>query len=167
MTDPSSPPSYRRRRDGVRRGHAAWVPGLATGQPVDAPSGRLVAARLGHATTHLGSDLSAGCTPPESWSYRCPPPEVVKGHTSPSILCTCGIYAWYAPDDAGMLSARVFGVVEASGLVLMGDSGFRAQQVRIVAVVTRTVASRRRAPQPASRSTGAAASCSRTTPAMI
>jgi hypothetical protein len=31
----------------------------------------------------------------------------------------------------------VFGVVEATGLVLMGDRGFRAARARIIAVVTR------------------------------
>src|SRR5262249_11862196 len=51
--------------------------------------------------------------------------------------CNCGIYAWYAPDDTGTLDARVFGVVEASGLVLMGDRGFRAARARVIALVTR------------------------------
>jgi hypothetical protein len=36
-----------------------------------------------------------------------------------------------------MLHARVFGVIEASGLVLMGERGFRAERARIVAVVSR------------------------------
>ena len=36
-----------------------------------------------------------------------------------------------------MLRAGVFGVVEASGLVLMGERGFRAERARIVAVVSR------------------------------
>jgi hypothetical protein len=61
----------------------------------------------------------------------------LASHRSPSRGCDCGIYAWYAPGDTGALSARVFGVVEASGLVLMGDRGFRAARARIIAVVTR------------------------------
>jgi hypothetical protein len=36
-----------------------------------------------------------------------------------------------------MVSARVFGVIEASGLVLMGDRGFRAERAKIAAVVSR------------------------------
>jgi hypothetical protein len=36
-----------------------------------------------------------------------------------------------------MVSACVFGVVEASGLILMGERGFRAQTVKITVVVTR------------------------------
>jgi hypothetical protein len=36
-----------------------------------------------------------------------------------------------------MLGARVFGAIEASGLVLMGEQGFRAERARIIAVVTR------------------------------
>jgi hypothetical protein len=36
-----------------------------------------------------------------------------------------------------MVSARVFGVVEASGLILMGERGFRAGTVKIAGVVTR------------------------------
>jgi hypothetical protein len=36
-----------------------------------------------------------------------------------------------------MVRARVFGVVEASGLILMGERGFRAERARIVAVVCR------------------------------
>ena len=119
---------------GTFRGYRAW---RAISRWIRIPEG-LVASGLGHATTgHLDFDLDTRCTPPESWSSRCPPPEVADGHTSPSMQCTCGIYAWYAPDDAGMLSARVFGVVEASGLVLMGDSGFRAERARIVAMATR------------------------------
>lgn len=58
-------------------------------------------------------------------------------HPAPRAGCNCGIYGWYAPDDAGILSASVFGVVQASGLILMGERGFRAERARITAVVTR------------------------------
>ena len=119
---------------GTLRGYRAW---RAVNRWTPVPDGSLPLASVTQPQVIWTPTLTARCTPPESWSFRCPPPEVADGHTSPSIQCTCGIYAWYAPDDAGMLSARVFGVVEASGLVLMGDSGFRAQQARIVAVVTR------------------------------
>ncbi|HET9609855.1 MAG TPA: hypothetical protein VFP06_09610 [Acidimicrobiales bacterium] len=80
--------------------------------------------------------LTARCTPkgappggPQS------PPD--GDHRAPAAGCRCGIYGWYDPTDTGMVSARVFGVIEASGLVLMGERGFRAERARIVAVVSR------------------------------
>jgi hypothetical protein len=63
--------------------------------------------------------------------------EVPPGHPAPERDCKCGIYAWYEPDDTAMLSARVFGAIEATGLVLMCDRGFRAERARVTAVVTR------------------------------
>jgi hypothetical protein len=36
-----------------------------------------------------------------------------------------------------MVSARVFGCIEASGLIFMGERGFRAERARVTAVVTR------------------------------
>jgi len=119
---------------GTLRGYRAWRP---VNRWTRVPDGSLPLASVTQPQVVWPPTLSARCTPPESWSFRCPPPEVPAGHTSPSIHCSCGIYAWYDPDDAGMLSARVFGVVQASGLVLMGDRGFRAQRAQIVAVVTR------------------------------
>lgn len=81
--------------------------------------------------------LRARCEPgdvgfPAPWS-----PPVTGDHPAPQTGCNCGIYAWYAPTDTGMISARVFGAIEASGLVLMGERGFRAERARITAVVTR------------------------------
>lgn len=81
--------------------------------------------------------MHAECTPDAG-----PPPRrrtTTRGvdHAAPRTGCKCGIYAWYAPDDTALLRARVFGVVEASGLVLMGDRGFRAERARVTAVVTR------------------------------
>jgi hypothetical protein len=82
--------------------------------------------------------LEARCTPPDiEWHAAAPSTMSLASHRSPSRGCDCGIYAWYAPDDTGILHARVFGAVEASGLVLMGDRGFRAARARIIAVVTR------------------------------
>ncbi|MFP3899778.1 MAG: hypothetical protein ACLFXM_02905 [Acidimicrobiia bacterium] len=81
--------------------------------------------------------LRARCEPgdvgfPAPWA-----PPIAGDHPAPQTGCNCGIYAWYSPADTGMISARVFGAVEASGLVLMGERGFRAEQARITAVVTR------------------------------
>jgi hypothetical protein len=36
-----------------------------------------------------------------------------------------------------MVDGSVFGAIEASGLILMGERGFRAERARITAVVTR------------------------------
>jgi hypothetical protein len=81
--------------------------------------------------------LTARCTPndgsPGPWSSV---PH--DDHNAPQAGCSCGIYGWYAPTDTGMVSARVFGVIEASGLILMGERGFRAERASITAVVTRS-----------------------------
>jgi len=81
-------------------------------------------------------ELSASCTsiafPPMNPS---PPPEPM--HRAPERDCHCGIYAWYSPDDARTFSAEVFGVVQASGLVMLGTSGYRAEHAQITAVATR------------------------------
>lgn len=81
--------------------------------------------------------LTACCTPkgaatPDPWSST-----LAGDHQAPTVGCRCGIYGWYDPTDTGMVSARVFGVVEASGLVLMGERGFRAERAKIAAVVSR------------------------------
>jgi hypothetical protein len=84
-----------------------------------------------------GPTLSARCAPE---STDDPGPGAATpdgGHVAPAAECRCGIYGWYDPADTGMLHARVFGVIEASGLVLMGERGFRAERARIVAVVSR------------------------------
>ncbi|HEY8526687.1 MAG TPA: hypothetical protein VIL48_17085 [Acidimicrobiales bacterium] len=83
----------------------------------------------------------AGPPDPRAGSPGSPGSEAQEGpapdHRAPQLGCDCGIYAWYAPDDTRILHARVFGVVEASGVVLMGERGFRAEKVRIRAVATR------------------------------
>jgi hypothetical protein len=81
--------------------------------------------------------LTARCRPsdtgiPGPWS-----PMLESAHHAPQAGCGCGIYGWYAPTDTGMVRARVFGVVQASGLILMGERGFRAGTVKIAGVVTR------------------------------
>lgn len=57
---------------------------------------------------------------------------------APDSSCRCGIYAWYDFANADPTSlpivAGYVGVVEASGKILMGTKGFRAQRARIIAV---------------------------------
>jgi hypothetical protein len=80
--------------------------------------------------------LRACCSPP--WiAPRHREAVVPPDHHAPFAGCRCGIYAWYQPDDTGILHAGVFGAVEASGIILMGDRGFRSERARIVGVVTR------------------------------
>jgi hypothetical protein len=61
--------------------------------------------------------------------------EVEISHKAPHLGCTCGIYAHYLPlESYHSWSRRVFGVVEASGRILMGTKGFRAEKAKIVAL---------------------------------
>jgi hypothetical protein len=78
------------------------------------------------------------CFPPAIDQHAAvPSTSSLPPHRSPSRGCECGVYAWYAPDDTQVHHARVFGAVEASGLVLVADRGYRAERARISAVVTR------------------------------
>jgi len=84
--------------------------------------------------------LSAECTDPDIALHAHVRAREPEPHRSPAPWCQCGIYAWYAPDDTAVLDAGifgVFGVIQASGLILMGDRGFRAERAEVVAVVTR------------------------------
>jgi hypothetical protein len=81
--------------------------------------------------------LEARCAPPDIEQYAVAANIRAGSHRSPARHCDCGIYAWYDPQDTAMLRARVFGAVDASGLILMGDRGFRAERARISALVTR------------------------------
>lgn len=62
-------------------------------------------------------------------------------HPAPNEGCGCGIYAWYTPGDAGAgtchewvvnQSSYVFGVIAASGKIVPGTKGFRAERARIL-----------------------------------
>lgn len=79
--------------------------------------------------------LTARCTPRDV--DRLAEPTIEVDHRAPARGCTCGIYAWYASDDSAMLPGHAFGVIDATGAVLMGDRGFRAEHARVVAVATR------------------------------
>lgn len=60
--------------------------------------------------------------------------ETVRDHPSPDMDCSCGIYAHYLPLESYERGSNVFGVVEASGRILMGTKGFRAEKAKIVAL---------------------------------
>ena len=89
---------------GTLRGYRAWRPAQPLGAKV--PQGALPLASVTQPQVIWTPTLSARCIPPDVWAFRCPPPVLPAGHTSPSVRCSCGIYAWYDPDDAGILSAQ-------------------------------------------------------------
>lgn len=57
-----------------------------------------------------------------------------KDHGAPDGQCQCGIYGWYAPADSRIVPRPVFGAIEASGRVLLGSHGFRAETVTVLGV---------------------------------
>ena len=119
---------------GSLRGYRTW---RLLGRRAPVPEGALPLSSVTRRVVWPPT-LEARCTAPDvEWQPASPRPCLSVSHRSPSRGCDCGIYAWYAPGDTGTLYARVFGAVEASGLVLMGDRGFRAARARIIAVVTR------------------------------
>jgi hypothetical protein len=123
---------------GTLRGYRTWRP-TRRGETV--PAGMLPLAAVSRRKVLWPALLSARCLPlelPRRPGSEVPDDLPPDSHRAPEPGCDCGIYAWYAPDDTRMMHARVFGVVEASGLVLMGERGFRAEKARVVAVVTRS-----------------------------
>jgi hypothetical protein len=59
-------------------------------------------------------------------------------HPAPDARCRCGIYGWYDPADERIphpaASGSVFGVVQATGRVILGTHGFRAEKAQVLAV---------------------------------
>jgi hypothetical protein len=122
---------------GALRGYRTW---RAAGRRTHVPAGTLPLTSVTRRRVVWPPMLVARCAPSPVGRRGGPaegePPE--DDHHAPQAGCDCGIYAWYAPDDTRILHARVFGAVEASGLVLMGERGFRAEKVRIRAIATRS-----------------------------
>lgn len=58
-----------------------------------------------------------------------------KGHAAPGPDCGCGLYGWYHPRDARASSGFVLAVIRATGGVVLGEHGFRAQDAEVEAVV--------------------------------
>ncbi|GAA1929246.1 hypothetical protein [Nocardioides marmoribigeumensis] len=59
-----------------------------------------------------------------------------RGHAAPTRGCSCGLDAWYDAADARAhaLPGEVTAVVRASGTVLLGEHGWRAERAEVVAV---------------------------------
>jgi hypothetical protein len=119
---------------GALRGYRTWRP---VRRKVELSYGMLPLSSLSRRNVVWRTELTAECTPPDVGGKAFGGSVLPGDHPAPYNGCECGIYAWYDPRDTRILHARVFGVVEASGLVLLGDRGFRAQRARVAAVVTR------------------------------
>jgi hypothetical protein len=122
---------------GSLRGYRTW---RRAGRFVRVPDGRLPLTSVTRRHVLWARTLHAECTDPDLPFLGTVRPPLTDAHRSPAPACECGIYAWHAPDDTDAFDAGVlgvFGAVEASGLVLIGDRGFRAEHAQVVAVVTR------------------------------
>jgi hypothetical protein len=119
---------------GSLRGYRTWEPDRRHGQATD---GMLPLTSVTRPQVVWSPALRARCVPREVACPTSGPPTPLAVHRAPQPGCNCGIYGWYGPDDTGMLDARIFGTIQASGLILMGELGFRAERARIAAVVTR------------------------------
>lgn len=56
-------------------------------------------------------------------------------HPAPVADCKCGFYGWYRPDDTRIIPSTIRGSVRASGRIIMGSHGFRAERVKLEALV--------------------------------
>jgi hypothetical protein len=111
--------------DGRLRGYRAWR-GLAHGGQHE---GRLLSTGMAHTWRKDAH------TEPEGASCLTYLDQV---HFAPDAHCRCGIYGWYDPADERIphpaASGSVFGVVQATGRVILGTHGFRAEKAQVLAV---------------------------------
>jgi hypothetical protein len=119
---------------GALRGYRTW---RLLGRRTHVPDGSLPLTSVSRRRVVWCPSLTARCERGDAGMQAQSASTLDDDHPAPKVGCGCGIYGWYSPSDASMVSARVFGLVEASGLILMGERGFRAESVKIVAVVTR------------------------------
>ena len=119
---------------GSLRGYRTWWPAGRRAWVLD---GILPLTSVTRRHVIWAPTLSARCVPPDTARSGPRSATPLDAHPAPRAGCNCGIYGWYAPDDAGMVDGSIFGAIEASGLILMGERGFRAERARITAVVTR------------------------------
>ena len=121
---------------GSLRGYRSW---RRIGRRRRVPDGMLPLAAITRRGVLWAPTLHAECTEADLANQSPTRFRREDEHRSPSSSCECGIYGWYEPDDCMAMDAGIFGafgVIQASGLVLMGDRGFRAEHAQIVAVVT-------------------------------
>lgn len=102
---------------GALRGYRTWQPG----------GPRLLSTGVTYTYGPAGTVETATCRHNPN----------LAGHgPSPQANCTCGFYAWYAPADSRIVNAPIFGAVRATGHVVLGTHGFRAQHLQVLAVTT-------------------------------
>ncbi len=121
---------------GSLRGYRSW---RRIGRRAHVPSGMLPLTAITRRSVLWAPTIQAECTEADIANRSPARDSLPDAHRSPEPSCDCGIYAWYAPDDTMAVEAGffgAFGVIQASGLVLMGDRGFRAERAQIIAVVT-------------------------------
>jgi hypothetical protein len=116
---------------GTLRGYRSWLPLRSD----DLPAGALPLASVLIPLVIWTPTLHARCFAAE-FAGGTRVFEQPAAHRAPAGGCRCGIYGWYRARDRRMVQAPVFGVIAASGMIVMGTHGFRAQQASIVAVVT-------------------------------
>lgn len=66
------------------------------------------------------------------------------GKPAPQADCECGIYGWYTWEKAASPYAvwpTALGVIEASGRIIVGTEGFRAEKATVIAIVFNRVPS--------------------------
>lgn len=117
---------------------AALVPGGLRGYRMWNVRGALLTA-ISHSVDWTVPDLTATCQRQTDFRFyfdKRTGKDARPPHVVPSETCTCGIYGWYRPDDVRLHQGEVFGAVEATGLTLLGDFGFRTEKARIVALAT-------------------------------
>lgn len=124
---------------GTLRGYRTWL-------GITPHTGRLQSTGLSwHAwgpAPYAGASHTAECYAGWGWGGN----EPCTDHEAPAAECTCGLYAWYDPADRRIpltgCSGPVFGVVQATGRVILGTHGFRAQRMEVLAVTSEDEATR-------------------------
>jgi hypothetical protein len=116
---------------GTLRGYRTWLP---TGSE-ETPVGALPLKSVQFPQVYWSRTLQARCLADEVALETVL--GMAVGHGAPARGCRCGVYAWYRPRDRRLVPAPVFGVIAATGTILMGTHGFRAQEATILAIVTR------------------------------
>jgi hypothetical protein len=112
---------------GTLRGFRQWRPGLDQSlRPVNIQEAPPWSRGINHAI----------CSPKESLYTGA----YARPHSAPHSPCQCGFYAHYDPEISVPLNYyvnsphTVHGIIEASGKVIMGTRGFRAEKAEIVAL---------------------------------
>lgn len=87
------------------------------------------------------AELHSPFYPTSPWNREWQPAVCLKGgnHTSPDKNCDCGIYGVYDLNSKDLVHSPGFVVVliEASGVIIQGSKGWKAELARIVALTNK------------------------------